>query len=165
MNNDNIENAENAENTVEAVVAEEAVALANEPADVVATPQAVVEQQVEAAVPAEAAPSAKAKKSGRQPSLPGAAVSGNAVDQVLLSSCVFKNKFARKSLSIHHVQRRLAELGYPDAASDRDGWYGDLTAAAVAVFQADEGLEATGVLDMATLNAIFHDDPNVVVGA
>ena len=159
MNNDN------AENTVEAVVAEEAVALANEPADVVATPQAVVEQQVEAAVPAEAAPSAKAKKSDRQPSLSGSTVSGNDVDQVLLSSCVFKNKYARKSLSIHHVQRRLAELGYPDAASDRDGWYGDLTAAAVAVFQADEGLEATGTIDMTTLNALFHDDPNVVVSA
>jgi peptidoglycan hydrolase-like protein with peptidoglycan-binding domain len=40
-----------------------------------------------------------------------------------------------------------------------------LTASAVAVFQATEGLESTGVLDMATLNAIFHDDPNVVVGA
>ena len=156
MNNDN------AENTVEAV---EAVALVNEPAEVVATPQAVVEQQVEVSEPAAVAPSAKAKKSGRQPSLPGATVSGNAVDQVLLSSCVFKNRFARKSLSIHHIQRRLAELGYPDAASDRDGWYGDLTAAAVAVFQADEGLEATGTIDMTTLNALFHDDPNVVVSA
>ena len=159
MNNDN------AENTVEAVVAEEAVALANEPADVVATPQVVVEQQVEAAVPAEAAPSAKAKKSGRQPSLPGSTVSGNDVDQVLLSSCVFKNRFARKSLSIHHVQRRLTELGYPEAATDNDGWYGDDTMAAVAAFQVDEGLEATGAMDMATLNALFHDDPNVVVSA
>lgn len=155
MNNENVENAEN---TVEAVVAEEAVALVNEPAD-------VVEQHVEAAVPAEAAPSAKAKKSGRQPSLPGATVSGNAVDQVLLSSCVFKNKFARKSLSIHHVQRRLTELGYTEAATDNDGWYGDDTMVAVAAFQEAEGLEATGTMDMATLNALFHDDPNVVVGA
>lgn len=158
-------NNENVENTVEAVVAEEAVALVNEPADVVAAPQAVVEQQLEAAVPAETAPSAKAKKSGRQPSLPGATVSGNDVDQVLLSSCVFKNKFARKSLSIHHVQRRLTELGYAEAATDNDGWYGDDTAAAVAKFQAAESLEATGAMDMATLNALFHDDPNVVVGA
>lgn len=155
MNNENVENAEN---TVEAVVAEEAVALVNEPAD-------VVEQHVEAAVPAEAAPSAKTKRSGRQPSLPGATVSGNAVDQVLLSSCVFKNKFARKSLSIHHVQRRLTELGYTEAATDNDGWYGDDTMVAVAAFQEAEGLEATGTMDMATLNALFHDDPNVVVGA
>jgi peptidoglycan hydrolase-like protein with peptidoglycan-binding domain len=156
MNNENVENVENVE---------EVAASVNEPDEVVSPPPAVVEQPVEASEPAAVAPVAKAKKPGRQPSLPGAAVSGNAVDQVLLSSCVFKNKFARKSLSIHHVQRRLAELGYPDAASDKDGWYGDLTASAVAVFQATEGLESTGVLDMATLNAIFHDDPNVVVGA
>jgi hypothetical protein len=156
MNNENVENVENVE---------EVVASVNEPDDVVSPPQAVVEQQVEASEPAPVVPAAKANKAGRQPSLPGATVSGNDVDQVLLSSCVFKNKFARKSLSIHHVQRRLAELGYPDAASDKDGWYGDLTASAVAVFQATEGLEATGVLDMVTLNAIFHDDPNVVVGA
>jgi peptidoglycan hydrolase-like protein with peptidoglycan-binding domain len=159
MNNENVENVENVE---------EVVASVNEPNDIVSSPQAVVEQQVEASEPvaaAAAAPVTKAKKPGRQPSSPGAAVSGNDVDQVLLSSCVFKNKFARKSLSIHHVQRRLTELGYAEAATDNDGWYGDDTAAAVAKFQAAEGLEATGAMDMATLNAMFHDDPNVVVGA
>lgn len=150
MNNEN-ENVENTENVAEAV------ALVDAPE--------VIEPQAEVSEPIAAASSAKAKKSRRQPSLPGATVSGDATDKVLLSSCVFKNKFARKSLSIHHVQRRLVELGYPDAASDKDGWYGDLTAAAVAVFQADEALEATGAIDMATLNALFHDDPNVVVGA
>jgi murein L,D-transpeptidase YcbB/YkuD len=162
MNNENVENTKNVTEAVEAV---EAVALVNEPAEVVATPQAVVEQQVEVSEPIAVAPNAKAKKSGRKPSLPGATVSGNAVDQVLLSSCVFKNKFARKSLSIHHVQRRLTELGYPEAATDNDGWYGDDTMVAVAAFQEAEGLEATGTMDMATLNALFHDDPNVVVGA
>ena len=150
MNNDNVENTE---------IAEQAEVVA--PIDI----QVDIEPEIaEQAVVIESVTVAP-KTGNRQPSLPGAAVSGNAFDQVLLSSCVFKNKFARKSLSIHHVQRRLAELGYPDAASDKDGWYGDLTASAVAVFQATEGLESTGVLDMATLNAIFHDDPNVTVGA
>jgi len=153
MNNENVENVE------------EVVASVNEPDEVVSPPPAVVEQPVEASEPAAVAPVAKAKKPGRQPSLPGSTVSGNDVDQVLLSSCVFKNKFARKSLSIHHVQRRLTELGYTEAATDNDGWYGDDTAAAVAKFQAAEGLEATGAMDMDTLNALFHDDPNVVVGA
>lgn len=164
MNNDNVENTENA--AEDAVVNTEAVAPIDYPTT---TEPEIVEQAAPVTDPEPVAAvepiAVTPNKAGRQPSLLGAAVSGNAVDQVLLSSCVFKNKFARKSLSIHHVQRRLSELGYPDAASDKDGWYGDLTASAVAVFQATEGLEATGALDMATLNAIFHDDPNVTVGA
>lgn len=48
-------------------------------------------------------------------------VSGDDVDLVRLSMCVYKNKHARKSLSVHHLQRRLTELGHPSAASDNDG--------------------------------------------
>jgi peptidoglycan hydrolase-like protein with peptidoglycan-binding domain len=93
----------------------------------------------------------------------GAVVSGAERDNVSLALCIVKNKFNRKSLSVHHVQRRLAELGYNDAASDKDGWYGDLTVIAVREFQGAVGLEATGLLDMATLDALFHDDANVTV--
>lgn len=128
-----------------------------ETAPVPAEPVAVIEPA------APAAPEAKKAKSTRKPSPLGAVVSGGERDNVSLAACIVKNKFNRKSLSVHHVQRRLAELGYNDAASDKDGWYGDLTVLAVQLFQGAEGLEATGLLDMATLEALFHDDANVTV--
>jgi hypothetical protein len=133
-------------------------------------PAAVVEPVVDepkAAVVVEtpvAPVSSQPKKGGARAASPlGAVVSGEKTDNVSLASCVIKNKFARKSLSVHHVQRRLEELGYKDAAADRDGWYGDLTMKAVKDYQAAEGLEASGVVNMETLNSLFHDDPNVVV--
>lgn len=84
-------------------------------------------------------------------------------DEVYLKQCVYKNMYARKSLTVHHLQRRLAELGYGDAAADRDGWYGDLTKAAVESFQGDNKLEATGIIDADTFKCIFAGDPNVLV--
>jgi len=101
--------------------------------------------------------------SKRLPSPAGQAVSGLPVDDVLLSSCVFKNPAAKKSLSVHHLQRRLAELGYPDAYTDKDGWYGDLTKLAVAAYQEDNGLSGDGLVDGDTLESIFVDDQNVRV--
>ena len=92
-----------------------------------------------------------------------AVVSGGDVDTVLLSRCVYKSKVTRKSLSVHHLQRRLAELGHVDAASDKDGWYGDLTFFAVKAFQEANKLEATGHVDADTLAAIFKGDPNVAI--
>jgi peptidoglycan hydrolase-like protein with peptidoglycan-binding domain len=90
-----------------------------------------------------------------------AAVSGNAVDDVMLSQCVYKNKFARKSLTVHHVQRRLVEWGYRDAGSDKDGWYGDLTKSAVTAFQSAHNIEGAGEMNAATLVALFDGDENV----
>jgi peptidoglycan hydrolase-like protein with peptidoglycan-binding domain len=84
-------------------------------------------------------------------------------DDVLLSRCVFKSKATRKSLSVHHLQRRLTELGYPDAATDKDGWYGDLTRLAVSQFQTDRKLDGDGLVDAATLAAILDGDQNVTV--
>lgn len=93
----------------------------------------------------------------------GQAVGGGDVDTVYLSKCVFKNSAARKSLSVHHVQRRLSELGYRDAYTDKDGWYGDLTKAAVLAYQQDCGIPGDGIIDAGTLNSLFEDDPNVQV--
>lgn len=84
-------------------------------------------------------------------------------DEVSLSRCVIKNKHAKKSLSVHHVQRRLYELGYVDAYTDKDGWYGDLTVKAVREYQAANGLAGDGAVDKATLDHLFSDDPNVTV--
>lgn len=90
-------------------------------------------------------------------------VSGKDKDDVFLKQAVFKNPRARKSLTIHHIQRRLAELGYSDAAADRDGWYGDLTKLAVQGYQKDNRIEPTGLMNAKTLEGIFAGDPNVRV--
>jgi peptidoglycan hydrolase-like protein with peptidoglycan-binding domain len=90
-----------------------------------------------------------------------AAVTGD-VDEVLLSKCVYENKFERKSLTIHHLQRRLEELGYKDVVGDRDGWLGELTMMSVNQFQQDKGLDVTEKsVDTSTFLAIFAGDPNV----
>lgn len=86
------------------------------------------------------------------------------VDDVYLSSCIFKNVKSRKSLTIHHLQRRLIELGYAEASFDRDGYFGDPTLLAIKRFQSEnKKLEQTGSLDEATFKAIFKGDPNVRV--
>jgi peptidoglycan hydrolase-like protein with peptidoglycan-binding domain len=96
------------------------------------------------------------------PSAPKAAVSGADTDEVYLANCVYKNTAARKSLTVHHLQRRLVELGYNEAMTDKDGWLGDETKTAIEKFQKLEGLEPTGMVDEATFLAIFKGDVNVV---
>jgi peptidoglycan hydrolase-like protein with peptidoglycan-binding domain len=94
----------------------------------------------------------------------GPAVVGNgAVDTVKLSSIVYKNLYAKKSLSVHHLQRRLNELNYSEAYGDRDGWFGDNTKSALARFQADNRVGADGLPDLKTLKKLFAGDPNVEV--
>lgn len=92
-----------------------------------------------------------------------AVVSGGDTDPVYLDKCVYMNVYARKSLTVHHVQRRLAAMGYRDAGSDKDGWYGELTKKAVAEFQHDRKLDGDGEMNAATFEAIFAGDPNVTV--
>jgi len=84
-------------------------------------------------------------------------------DDVYLAKCVYKNIYERKSLTIHHLQRRLEELGYKDVIGDRDGWLGDLTMISVEKFQQDKGLAATGKVDADTFRKIFEGDTNVNV--
>jgi hypothetical protein len=85
------------------------------------------------------------------------------VDDIYLSSCVFKNLHSKKSLTVHHMQRRLIELGYVEAARDRDGYYGDLTKYAIAKFQVANGIDGDGSIDSETFQLIFKGDPNVRV--
>lgn len=100
-----------------------------------------------------------------EPEVAAAPVPVQDLDIVRLSKCKYKNAAARKSLSVHHLQRRLNELGYTDAYADKDGWYGDLTKLSVLKFQADAGLEPVepGIVDADTLESIFVGDPTVVV--
>jgi hypothetical protein len=90
-------------------------------------------------------------------------VSGNGVDEVFLANCIYKNVYARKSLTVHHLQRRLIELGYKDADADKDGWLGDETVASIKDFQADKGMDVTGSVDADTFTKIFEGDHNVQV--
>ena len=93
----------------------------------------------------------------------GVVVSGADTDEVFISKCVYMNKAARKSLSVHHLQRRLIELGYRDAGSDKDGWYGEGTRTGVSAFQAANSITGDGLMDGPTLVAIFAGDPHVTV--
>lgn len=92
-----------------------------------------------------------------------AVVSNNTVDYVRLSAIVFKNIHARKSLSVHHLQRRLNELGYTEAFDDKDGYYGDKTREAVGRFQGDNNLPGGGLVDQGTIDLLFRGDPNVIL--
>ena len=93
----------------------------------------------------------------------GVVVSGADTDEVFVSKCVYMNKAARKSLSVHHLQRRLIELGHRDAGSDKDGWYGEGTRTSVSAFQAANSITGDGLMDGPTLVAIFAGDPHVTV--
>jgi hypothetical protein len=125
-----------------------------------------VEEVVQPEPQPEPAPAPKAKKAHAAPvSGVGIVVSGADTDDVRLDKCVFKNMAAKKSLSVHHVQRKLTALGYRDAASDKDGWYGDHTLLAVAAYQQACGIEGDGLMNAATLEKLFADEPfiNVIV--
>jgi peptidoglycan hydrolase-like protein with peptidoglycan-binding domain len=113
------------------------------------------------------APKPKAKPKPPPAPRATAVVGGGEQDDVLLSKMVKDNLKGRKSLSVHHLQRRLTELGYGEAGADIDGRYGQLTEVAVAKFQKDRDLDETGAVDAETLKAIFEGDPNcrVVIDA
>lgn len=108
-------------------------------------------------------PKAKATVTSLEVQRPGVVVSGKSLDDVLLKQCIYKNKFSRKSLSVHHLQRRLGELGFRDAMSDVDGWYGDLTRHAVQEFQRANKLDVTLDMNQETLVSIFKGDPHVIL--
>jgi hypothetical protein len=94
----------------------------------------------------------------------GPAVVGNGeVDEVFLSSCVYRNIHSQKSLTVYHLQRRLSELGFPEADFDKQGFFGGPTKLAVKNFQASKKFDVTGVIDAVTFKAIFNGDPNVKV--
>jgi hypothetical protein len=59
--------------------------------------------------------------------------------------------------TIDAIERRLAEEGFDPGASD--GGFDDATARAVEAFQADRGLEVTGLPDQQTLFALFVRPP------
>ena len=133
---------------------------------------AVEEAPVEELAPVEEKPKPKPAKSETKksvssaPTVPAttfAVVSKADTDEVFLSRCIVHNKRNRKSLSVHHVQRRLKEWGFSIAYTDKDGYYGDRTIEGVRQFQESLGLEATGILNAETFTRLFEGDTNVTV--
>ena len=145
---------------IEEVAAPEEVAVAVE----VEEPIAIVEEPTPAPVEPEPTPEpAPVEEPQPQPAAANVAITGSS-DDVHLIKCVYENKFERKSLTIHHLQRRLEELGYKDVVGDRDGWLGELTMMSVNQFQQDKGLDVTDkTIDEATFTTIFAGDQNVNV--
>jgi peptidoglycan hydrolase-like protein with peptidoglycan-binding domain len=90
-------------------------------------------------------------------------VSGGVVDEVRLSAVVYRNVMSRKSLTVHHLQRRLNELGFTSAYLDKDGWFDEGTKSAIRLFQEANDLPPTGMVDADTMTKIFDGDPNVLV--
>jgi peptidoglycan hydrolase-like protein with peptidoglycan-binding domain len=139
----------------------------NEHEDLPTQPEpALVEDTNELAqvIDAEVKLARKSKVKAAEAAVAGAAVvSGGMYDDVSLDRCVFKNIYAKKSLTVHHLQRRLSELGYSDALTDRDGWYGDITRDAVASWQSDNNIEGDGTMTAETFKKIFDGDINVNV--
>lgn len=141
------------------------------------TPEAEAEAQADNSMypaPVEAKPEAtpEPKKPAKQtrakpkpkPREPYAVVGRGDTDEVLYSRAVpLERAKTRKSLTVHHLQRRLAELGYPEAGADLDGRWGALTGRAVAAWQKDAGHEATGDLTQEQFAEIFSDDINVTI--
>lgn len=135
-------------------VVEEQIVAVEEPVAVVEEPVAVVEETPEVE---------PSRRGSSVPSPVRHVVSGSETDDVYLDKCVYKNTFARKSLTVHHVQRRLVELGYRDAGSDKDGWYGDLTMMSIAAFQSARSLAGDGCMNAETFVELFNGDQNVTV--
>ena len=70
---------------------------------------------------------------------------------------------SRKSLTVLHLQRRLAEEGFAEAASAPGGRYETLTTRAVSQYQESIKAEPTGVLTREQFAKLFEGDPNVTV--
>ena len=147
-----------AEALADIVINDEPAAAVEVPAQPMPEPVAVVEEP-----PAPVAEEPKPKPTPAPKKNPMNVASGNATDEVVLANCIYKNKFAKKSLTVHHLQRRLNELGYKDAYSDKDGWFGDLTRLSIEAFQKDKGLKVTGDVDADTFTKIFEGDPHVTI--
>ena len=146
-------------------VVEEVVATPAEPVVEVVEVEPVVEEEIKPSVTVDTKskgvmPIPASMVALAEPAGP-AVVSDGLVDPVFLSKAIYRNNLARKSLTVHHLQRRLNELGYSVAYGDKDGWYGDGTQMAIDSFRADKKIEATGQIDKDTFLAIFKNDPNV----
>lgn len=93
-----------------------------------------------------------------------AVVGGGETDPVLYSKARVPGPTeGRKSLTVLHIQRALADAGFADAASAPGGRFEALTTRAVTLWQESRDEPATGVLTREQFADLFEGDPNVTV--
>jgi hypothetical protein len=150
-----------------AVEAEEVFVVEDTPVEEIAPVEDIVPVAIVEEAPKPKPAKAEAKKSTFSAQTPPPTkphvISKDDTDTVFLSQCVYKSKVSRKSLTVHHLQRRLKEWGFKDAFADKDGYYADKTKKSVAEFQEFAGLEVTGLVNAETFARIFDGDTNVTI--
>lgn len=119
--------------------------------------------EVEEVIVEKVEPKVEAPKKSNAPATTYAVVSGGQTDPVHLSKAKYKSLTHKRSLTVHHLQRRLKEWGFMDAYLDKDGYFGDLTLKSINEFRTAHGIESDLPLDAETFSAIFEGDTNVTV--
>jgi hypothetical protein len=82
------------------------------------------------------------------------------VVEVFENKIIFKNKMAKKSMSVWQVQRRLFDLGYEAVREAKPGYYEEITLKAVEDYRADKNL-GEGEIDAKFLKSLFAGDKAV----
>jgi hypothetical protein len=80
--------------------------------------------------------------------------------EVYADKIIFKNKKAKKSMSVWQVQRRLFELGYEEVREAKPGYFEEVTLKAVEDYRADKNL-GDGDIDVKFLKSLFAGDKTV----
>lgn len=79
-----------------------------------------------------------------------------------VSACVYSS-MRKNSASVAVLQKRLSDVGYGFVRADLKGWFHDNTRAALARWQSDNGLDATGVCDFEDMQYLFDGTDVVLV--
>jgi peptidoglycan hydrolase-like protein with peptidoglycan-binding domain len=82
------------------------------------------------------------------------------VAEVYEDKIIFKNLFAKKSMSVWQVQRRLYDLGYETVREAKPGYFEEITLKAVQDYRADKNL-GDGEIDAKFLKSLFAGDKAV----
>jgi hypothetical protein len=118
-----------------------------------------LDAKLEEAPKPEAAPAepVKAKRVAKPeaPKSPNARIMGRGPDPVRVSTGLGSGK----SLTTHHIQRRLIERGFPSVYEDRDGFWREGTQSALNAFADVQGLSEASHRQI--LESLFENDDNV----
>jgi hypothetical protein len=87
-------------------------------------------------------------------------VAPSEVVEVLQDKIIFKNKMAKRSMSVWQVQRRLFDLGYEAVREAKPGYFEEITLKAVEDYRADKDL-GDGEIDAKFLKSLFAGDKAV----
>jgi hypothetical protein len=82
------------------------------------------------------------------------------VAEVYEDKIIFKNIYAKKSMSVWQVQRRLNDLGYDAVRAAKPGYFEEITLKAVKDYRADKNL-GDGEIDAKFLKSLFAGDKAV----